>query len=260
MEKKQYHINCGKGDVGHYCILPGDPGRSVIVAAHFERAQEVAINREFTTYTGFLSGEKVSVTSTGIGGPSAAIAMEELAALGVHTFIRVGTCGGINLSVKSGDCIIATGAVRQEGTSREYAPASYPAVSDFKVASALWDACGILGYTRHAGVVQSKDSFYGQHSPERMPVAERLQYNWHAIKRLGVLASEMETAALFTVAASLGVKCGSVLSVLWNQERKAEGFDEADDLDTEKAVLVGIEALKLLIEQSKCLPAEKAVE
>lgn len=251
MEMKQYHIGCGRGDVGRYCILPGDPGRSVKIAAYFEKAQEVAINREFATYSGYFMGEKVTVTSTGIGGPSAAIAMEELAVLGVHTFIRTGTCGGINLDVKSGDCVIATGAVRQEGTSREYAPLTYPAVSDFQVANALWDACGKLGYNCHAGVVQSKDSFYGQHSPERMPVSEKLLTNWEELKRLGVLASEMETAALFTVAASLGVHCGSVLHVLWNQERKLAGFNEPDDMDTERAVRAAVEALKLLIKKDR---------
>lgn len=244
---KQYHIDCGRNDLGRYCILPGDPGRSVKIAAYFEKPLKVAENREFVTYTGYLMGQKVSVTSTGIGGPSAAIALEELSALGVHTFIRVGTCGGINMEVMSGDCVIATGAVRQEGTSREYAPLTYPAVSDFHVATALWEACEMLGYNCHAGVVQSKDSFYGQQSPDRMPISTTLQNNWEALKRLGVLASEMETAALYTVAASLGVRCGCVLSVLWNQERKAAGFNEADDLDTDKSVRAAVEAIKLLI-------------
>lgn len=247
MENKQYHIGCGHGDVGKYCILPGDPGRSVQIAAYLDKVQEVAVNREFVTYSGYLMGEKVSVTSTGIGGPSAAIAMEELVALGTHTFIRVGTCGGINLKVKGGDCVVATGAVRQDGTSREYAPLTYPAVSDFHVANALWDACKMLGYTCHAGVVQSKDSFYGQHSPQRMPVSEKLLTNWEELKRLGVLASEMETAALFTVAASLGVRCGCVLHVVWNQERKTMSIREQMNEDTGNAIRTAIEALKLLI-------------
>lgn len=251
METNQYHINCGKDDVGHYCILPGDPGRSVKIASYLSKPLSVAENREYTTYTGYLDGEKVTVTSTGIGGPSAAIAMEELVALGAHTFIRVGTCGGIKLDVKSGDAVIATGAVRQEGTSREYAPIAFPAVSDFQVSRALWDACGNLGYERHAGVVQSKDSFYGQHSPERMPISTELKENWEALKRLGVLASEMETAALFTVAASLGVRCGSVLHTLWNQERKLKGYTEPDDMDTEKAVRVAVEALRIVIKRDR---------
>ena len=244
-----YHINMKKGDVGRYCILPGDPGRCEKIARHFDNPRLVAQNREFTTYTGTLCGEKVSVVSTGIGGPSAAIAMEELKMIGADTFIRVGTCGGINMKVKSGDVVIATGAVRMEGTSREYAPIEYPAVADYDVTRALVDAADKLGCTRHAGVVQCKDSFYGQHSPERMPVSHELLSKWEAWKRLGVLASEMESAALYTVAAALGVRCGAVLNVVWNQERKAAGLSEPDNHDTELGIRVAAEAIKLLIER-----------
>lgn len=247
MGEVQYHIRCKKGDVGRYCILPGDPGRCEKIAAHFDNPVRIVSNREYTTYTGELCGEKVSVTSTGVGGPSASIAMEELAAIGADTFIRVGTCGGINLKVKSGDCVIATGAVRNEGTSREYAPIEYPAVPDLDITNALSKACINLDYIYHTGVVQCKDSFYGQHSPGRMPIAGELLAKWEAWKRLGVLASEMESAALFTVAASLGVKCGSIFSVVWNQERALAGYKDEDCHDTERAVKAAIEALKILI-------------
>ena len=131
----QFHIKCGPEDVGGYCILPGDPGRCAAIARHMENPVFVGSNREYMIYTGTLEGEKVSVVSTGIGGPSAAIAMEELANLGVHTFIRVGTCGGIDLDVLCGDLVVASGAVRMDGTSREYAPTEYPAVPDFQVLS-----------------------------------------------------------------------------------------------------------------------------
>lgn len=247
---KQYHINLEKGDVGEYVILPGDPGRCEKIAQYFDAPKLVASNREYTTYTGYLNGQKVSVTSTGIGGPSAAIAMEELTAIGAHTFIRVGTCGGINLKVKSDDCVIATGAVRHEGTSLEYAPIEFPAVADFEVLTALTMAAKNEGFSYHTGVVQCKDSFYGQHSPNRMPVAQLLNYKWEAWKRLGVLASEMESAALFTVAAALNVRCGAVFHTVWNQERKAAGLDPMDDEshDTDKAIRVAIEAIKILIE------------
>ncbi|MBR5314579.1 MAG: nucleoside phosphorylase, partial [Clostridia bacterium] len=127
----QYHIACKEGDVGEICILPGDPGRCEKIAKYFDNPRKVAQNREYVTYTGELCGKKVSVTSTGIGGPSASIAMEELTKIGVKTFVRVGTCGGINLKVKSSNVVIATGAVRNEGTSREYAPIEYPATADF---------------------------------------------------------------------------------------------------------------------------------
>ena len=245
----QFHIQCGPGDAGGYCILPGDPGRCRAIAQYFEHPVHIRTNREYVTYTGTLLGERVSVVSTGIGGPSAAIAMEELCNLGVHTFVRVGTCGGIKTEVQSGDVVVATGALRMEGTSREYAPIEYPAVPDFQVTCALVRAAEELGYPTHTGVVQCKDSFYGQHSPHRMPVHFDLEQKWEAWKRLGVLASEMESAALFTVAAARGVRCGSVFHVIWNQEREKAGLDQKESHDTTAAIRVGVEALKLLIAQ-----------
>ena len=247
----QFHIQCEKGEVGGYCLLPGDPGRCEAIARHFDGAVHVRTNREYVTWTGTLLGEPVSVVSTGIGGPSAAIAMEELANLGTHTFVRVGTCGGIDLSVQSGDVVVATGAVRMEGTSREYAPIEWPAVPDFTVTCALTQACQSLGFSWHAGVVQCKDSFYGQHSPGRMPVSCELEQKWEAWKRLGVLASEMESAALFAVAAARRVRCGSVFHVIWNQEREAAGLDQQESHDTSAAIRAGVEALKILIRQDR---------
>ena len=252
-DERQFHIGCRAGEIGRYCLLPGDPGRCEKIARYFDAPALVAANREFTTYTGTLLGERVSVVSTGIGGPSAAIAMEELANLGADTFVRVGTCGGIRLDVKSGDLVVATGAVRMEGTSREYAPIEWPAVPDFTVTQALVKAAQNLQKPWHAGVVQCKDSFYGQHSPARMPVSYELEQKWEAWKRLGVLASEMESAALFAVAAARGVRCGSVFHVIWNQEREKAGLDQKESHDTSAAIQVGIEALKLLIQKDKKL-------
>lgn len=243
----QYHINLSKGDVGRYVILPGDPGRCEKIAAYFDDAVEVGYNREYRTFTGTLLGEKVSVCSTGIGGPSAAIAMEELTAIGADTFLRVGTCGGIKLDVQSNDVVVATGAIRMEGTSREYAPIEFPAVPDFGITAHLVEACKTLEKSWHAGVVQCKDSFYGQHSPARMPVSYELLHKWEAWKRLGVVGSEMESAALFVVAAHLGVRCGSCFHVVWNQERQAAGLDQAESHDTAGAIEVTIEAIKRMI-------------
>jgi len=244
----QYHIKCKTGDVGKYVILPGDPGRCESIASCFDNPVLVAQNREYTTYTGTLLGEKVSVTSTGIGGASASIAMEELYELGAHTFIRVGTCGGMQSKVHGGDCVIATGAVRMEGTSREYAPIEFPAVADFDVTAALVEAARSMDIRWHTGVVQCKDAFYGQHAPDSIPVGDELKFKWEAWKRLGVLASEMESAALFTVAAARSLRCGSVFHVVWNQE--ADGR-QAPKHDTTLAIRVGVEALKLLIEQDR---------
>ena len=251
--EKQYHINVSEGEIGKYCILPGDPGRCEKIAAFFDEPKFVSQNREYCIWNGKLCGETVTVCSTGIGGPSAAIAMEELVACGAHTFIRVGTCGGIDLSVKAGDCVIASGAIRQDGTSREYAPIEFPAVSDPDVMLALRDAAKALGASCHTGVVQAKDSFYGQHSPKRMPTSSDLLEKWEAWKRLGTLASEMESGTLFTVASYLRVRCGAVFSVVWNQERADAGLDNDTDEahDTQLAIRVGIEALKSLIEDDK---------
>lgn len=217
---KQYHIQVGKGDVGRYVILPGDPKRCKKIARYFDDARLIADSREYTTYTGYLDGVKVSVTSTGIGGPSASIAMEELVMSGADTFIRIGTCGGMQLDVKSGDVVIASGVIRMEGTSREYAPIEFPAVADIRVTNALMQAADELEQKYHIGVVQSKDSFYGQHSPETKPVSYELLNKWEAWKRLGCLASEMESAALFVVASHLKVRAGACFLVMANQERK----------------------------------------
>ena len=247
----QFHIQCKEGDVGRYCLLPGDPGRCEKIAAYFDDPVKIGQNREYCIYTGTLLGEKVSVCSTGIGGPSAVIAMEELHNIGVETFVRVGTCGGIALKVQSDDVVIATGAIRHEGASREYAPIEFPAVSDYVVQEALVQAAKNLRKPWHAGVVQCKDSFYGQHDPARMPVSYELLEKWEAWKRLGVLASEMESAALFCCAAALGVRCGSCFHVVWNQEREKAGLDQKESHDLSAAIEVGIEAVKLLIQQDK---------
>jgi uridine phosphorylase len=247
----QYHLHIKKGDVGKYVILPGDPKRCEKIASYFDNAKLVADSREFVTYTGTLDGVAVSVTSTGIGGPSASIAMEELVQCGADTFIRMGTCGGIDLDVMGGDIVIATGAIRMEGTSREYAPIEFPAVADYEVTTALREASKKLGYKSHTGIVQCKDSFYGQHSPELMPVSYELINKWEAWKKLGVKASEMESAALFVVASKLHVRCGSNFFVVGNQEREKLGMDNPILHDTEGAIRVAVEGIRNLIKMDK---------
>ncbi|MCI9332646.1 MAG: uridine phosphorylase [Oscillibacter sp.] len=252
---KMFHIACTAGDIGRYCILPGDPGRVPAIAAYFDDAKQVAYNREYNVWTGTLLGEKVTACSTGIGGPSASIAMEELHKCGADTFIRTGTCGGIDVNVQSGDIVVATGAVRFEHTSLEYAPLEFPAVADFGIVDCLVRATKALGYPLHTGIVQCKDSFYGQHDPAASPVYYELQQKWESWKRLGVKASEMESAALFVVAAALGCRCGSCFHVVWNQEREAAGLDQKMSEDTSTSVRVAVEALKLQIEADRA--AEK---
>lgn len=250
-EGLQYHIHVQAGDVGRYVLLPGDPGRCEQIASHFDDARLVAQNREYVTYTGTLDGVPVSVTSTGIGGPSAAIALEELVCCGADTFIRVGTCGGMEQDVKGGDIVVATGAIRMEGTSREYAPIEFPAVADLAVTNALADAARALGYRCHIGVVQSKDSFFGQHAPETKPVSYDLQNKWQAWLRMGCKASEMEAAALFIVGGYLRVRVGADFLVIGNQERAKAGLDNVIQKDTQQAVEVAVEALRLLIARDR---------
>ena len=197
-EGLQYHLQIRKGDVGRYVILPGDPKRCKKIAAYFENPVLVADSREFVTYTGALDGVKVSVTSTGIGGPSASIAMEELIQCGADTFIRVGTCGGMALDVEGGDIVVATGAIRAEGTSKEYAPIEFPAVADLTVTNALVQAAKNLGKKWHAGVVQCKDFL-----------------------------------------------------VMGNQERVKRGMENHITHDTEGAIQVAIEALRILIREDQ---------
>lgn len=248
---KQYHIGVKKGDVGKYVLLPGDPKRCEKIAQYFDNPVLIADSREYVTYTGYLNGEKVSVTSTGIGGPSASIAMEELVACGADTFIRIGTCGGMQEEVKSSDVVIATSAIRFEGTTKEYAPIEFPAVANLDITNSLVNAAKKLNQSHHAGVVQCKDAFYGQHRPETLPNSYELLNKWDAWCKLGCLASEMESAALFIVASYLRVRCGSCFLVVANQERAKKGLPNPQVHDTNIAIKVAIEALKELIENDK---------
>ena len=211
---KQYHTGIGPEDIGGYVIMPGDPKRCKKIAEHFENPVLVADNREYTTYTGTIDGVKVSVTSTGIGGPSAAIAIEELSKCGAHTFLRVGTCGGMQEDVLGGDIVVASGAIRMEGTSREYAPIEYPAVE-----------------------------------PEVMPVSYELENKWQAWLRMGCLASEMESAALFIAGSFLRVRVGACFLVLANQERAKKGLSNEQAHDTEAAIRTAVEAIRILIQE-----------
>ena len=252
-KERQYHIQLKPDEVGGYVLLPGDPKRVPLIAKYLDDARQVGDSREYMSYTGTLLGEKVTVISTGIGGPSAAIAMIELSKCGAHTFIRVGTSGGMQKDVLSGDLVVATGAVRMEGTSREFAPIEVPAVADFDVTCALKKAAsGVAGEEHvHTGIVQCKDSFYGQHDPDDMPVSYELLNKWQAYIKMGALCSEMESAALFIVGSYLRARVGSVLLVMANQERERAGLPNPVVHDTDMAIRAGTEAVKILIEQHR---------
>ena len=244
-----FHLKLKKGDVGRYVLLPGDPGRCETIASHFDNPKLMAYNREYKTYTGTLLGEKVTVTSTGIGCPSTAIAVEELIQLGADTFIRVGSSGGMQPAERPGDLAIITAAIRDEGTSLHYMPVEFPAVADFEVVMALKEAATRLHNRYFLGITQSKDSFYGQHQPERMPVASRLLDRWKAWKMGGAICSEMESAVLFILGCIYRKRTGGVMLIMGNQE--------ADDLEVRKGIVenlddliaTAIEAVKILIQK-----------
>ena len=244
----QYHVGLKPGDIGEYVILPGDPHRVPKIAAYFDEPEKIADSREYVTYTGYLDGVKVSCTSTGVGAPSASIAIEELANVGAKTFIRVGTCGGMNPEVVGGDLVIATGAIRMEGTSKEYAPIEFPAVADVYVAASLAEAAKKLGAKYHTGVVQCKDSFYGQHCPERLPNGQELMRKWDAWMKLGCKASEMESSILFIIGSYRKLRVGSVFLAIANQEREKLGLSNPQVHDTDLAIRTAIEAIRILIQ------------
>ncbi len=211
MSQLQHHIHLKEGDVGEYVLLPGDPGRAEVIARHFDGATHIATNREYVTYTGFLDGVKVSVTSTGIGCPSSAIAMEELVRVGAKTFIRVGTSGSIQPGTKSGELAIVSAAIRDEGTSLHYMPADFPAVAHYEVVQALRKAATIKGLPHRVGISQSKDSFYGEVEPEHSGVTQRLLDRWKAWEIGGAICSEMEASTLFVLASMLRVRAGGIM-------------------------------------------------
>ena len=249
--EEEFHLKIRTGDVGRYVLLCGDPARCSKIAALFDSSAFVQSNREYTIYTGTLEGEKVSVCSTGIGGPSTAIAVEELIHCGSDTFIRIGSAGGMAPEVMGGDVVIGTGAIRMEGTSKEYAPPEYPAVADYRIVNALADAAGELSVPYHVGVLHNKDNFYGQHSPDTMPVRDELKSKWNAFLDCGALASEMESAALFIICAVRRARAGALVQVFANQTRRALGLEDPMTLDTDAAVRVGVLGLRKLIQRDR---------
>jgi uridine phosphorylase len=247
----QYHVDLRAGDVGRYVFLPGDPGRCETIAQHFDDPRHVAQHREYNTYTGSLLGTPVSVTSTGIGGASSAIAIEELVRCGADTFIRVGTSGAMQEWLQPGDLGIISGAIRDEGTSLAYLPVEFPAVASLDVTLALREGARRTGARAHIGIAQSKDSFYGQHEPGRMPIAKRLQERWAAWMAGGAICSEMEAAPQYIVAATLGVRAGGLMMIAGHPDQRPMTEEERSRLDLDLAIRTAVEGLKVLIEADR---------
>jgi uridine phosphorylase len=248
MNEKQYHVQLAKGDVGRYVLLPGDPGRVPKIAGYLKNAREVAQNREYTTYTGEVDGIKVSVTSTGIGCPSAAIAVEELARVGADTFIRVGTAGTLQDHVKLGDLVISTSTVREDGTSLQYVPVNYPAVADFQLTMALYEAARKLGYAAHLGISQTKDAFFTEEDDPHLPRYEAIRERWETWRKANVLASSMESAAIFVISSIRKLRAAEILAIIGSSFsdkpiQKKVGIDEA--------IRTSIEAIKIIAARDK---------
>jgi uridine phosphorylase len=250
-----HHLKMKEGDVGRYVLLPGDPGRCAHIARFFDDAELVAQNREYTTFTGRLLGEKISVTSTGIGGPSTAIAVEELSKIGADTFIRVGTSGGLQPHVQVGDLVVAWAAVREEGTTQLYVPLNYPAVADLDATLALRQAVEGLGFRHHIGIARTTDSFYASLEPERLPAGHELQNRLNAWTAAGVLCSEMEAATVFVVSSVLRKRAGCILLIASNKGLAPLPPEElARRRDLDPLIWTAIEALKILIEKDRRQP------
>jgi uridine phosphorylase len=248
---RQYHIQLRPGDVGRYVFLPGDPGRCELIAAFFEEPRHVAQHREYNTYVGTLLGEKVAVTSTGIGGPSTAIAVEELAKVGADTFIRIGTSGAMQEFIEPGDIAVVAAAIRDEGTSSHYLPIEFPAVANLDVTLALREGARRTGARAHVGVGQSKDSFYGEVEPARMPIANRLHERWAAWIAGGALCSEMEAATLYIVASTLRIRAGGIMMVGGHPDQRPMTAEEVARCDLDLVIRTAIEGLKVLIERDR---------
>lgn len=253
MTGRQYHLQLEPGDIGSYVLLPGDPGRCELIASHLDGARRVAANREYTSYAASLDGVAVSVTSTGIGGPSTAIAVEELVKLGARTLVRVGTCGALAADLGYGDVVVAQAAARGEGTSSHYAPPGFPAVADLDVVVALRDAALAAGHACRVGVVLSNDAFYAEMEPESFPLEAEIRERWRAWARAGCVAAEMECAALLTVAAVRRVRAGAVLAVVDDASAGIGGMPDARRLPLDAAVGTAIAGLRRLIAADRAI-------
>ncbi len=245
-EQAQYHIKVKQGDVGRYVLLPGDPGRCESIAAYLEDAHFVSFNREHKIYSGKLEGELVSVVSTGMGCPSTAIALEELIKIGADTFIRVGTSGAMQPGMKVGDIAIISAAIRDEGTTRQYLPIEFPAIANLEVTNALVNAAHELGYTYFVGVSHTKDSFYSEVEPERMPMANYLQDRWNAWVSGGAVCSEMEAAAVFILSSIYRKRAGGVTLIIGSDINTLQQKHDPDAM-----IRVAIEAIRLIINNDR---------
>ena len=247
--EKKYHIGLAKGDVGDYVLVPGDPGRTPMIAKYLDGAHEVAFSREYRTFTGSIDGVPVSTISSGMGGPSVAIAVEELNELGVHTFLRVGTCGAAQPEIKMGDLVIAIGSVRSEGTPNGYVPLEYPAIASLDVVNALVEASRKDGVPYHVGVIRSVDALYSDLMPDTMPRPHHLREELDMWSRAGILSNDMETSTLFVVARIRKLRAGTIN--LCVDELGAGEIHHLDPSYMDRMLKVAVDAIRILIKRDQ---------
>jgi len=247
--ERKYHIGLAAGEVGGYVLVPGDPFRTELIARHLEDAREMAWSREFRTFTGRVGDAPVSTSSSGIGGPSMAIAVEELADLGAHTFLRVGTCGGSQPHVRTGDLVIATGAVRSEATPDAYVPREYPAIASHEVVGACLDAAAAAGARHHRGVIRSVDALYADLLPDRLPRAAEVRAELQTWTRAGVVANDMESATLMVITALRGLRSGVIL--VCADEVGAGQIEHLQPSDMDRLLAVAVDAVRRLVERDR---------
>lgn len=251
---RKYHVGLASGEVGEYVLVPGDPFRTALIARHLEGAEERAWSREYRTFTGRVGDTLVSTCSSGIGGPSMAIAVEELGELGVHTFLRVGTCGGGQPGIRLGDLIVATGAVRSEGTPNAYVPAEYPAIASHDVVAACVEAAKAAGAAHHVGVIRSVDALYADLVPERMPRPAEIKAEHETWARAGVVGNDMESATLLVVSALRRYRAGVIL--LCVDEVGAGEIHHVDASAMDRLLRVAVDAVRRLIERDRAAPRQ----
>jgi uridine phosphorylase len=244
--EKKYHIGLGAGDVGDYVLMPGDPFRTPLIARHLDDAREVAFSREYRTFTGTVDGVKVSTMSSGMGGPSVAVGVEELHELGVHTLLRVGTCGGLQPQVKTGDLVIAIGSVRSEGTPDGYVPKEYPAIASLDVVNALVEAAEAAEAPYHVGVMRSVDALYSDLLPDQMPRPD-LRPELEMWTKAGIVGNDMETSTLFIVSRLRNMRAGTVC--LCVDEVGAGEIHHLDQSYMDRMLAVAVDAIRRLIKR-----------
>ena len=251
---KKYHVGLAKGEVGEYVLVPGDPGRTPMIARFLDNAREVAFSREYRTFTGTVAGVPVSTMSSGMGGPSVAIGVEELSELGVHTFLRVGTFGAAQPQIKMGDLIIAEGCVRTEGTPNGYVPVEYPAIASRDVVNALVAAAQAAGAPHHLGIIRSVDALYSDLLPDQMPRSNELKEELAMWSRAGILGNEMESSTLFVVARIRQRRAGTL--DLCVDEMNAGEIHHVDQSYMDRMLKVAVDAIRRLIEMDKAVSAD----